>query len=418
MAENNLLTELRERAVKGLTETLGFFAEHARDPDGGFFGAVGRDLVPDKSSPRSVVLTARLVWSFANAYRVIGNPEYLDFALHAFRYLKERLIDTEYGGAYWHVGPDGEPSDDRKYIYGQAFVIYGGSELARACILRGGDEKVIAEAKDLAVSVYKLCEEFARDKVYGGYYESFDRQWNRLPDSFNIPDPSAGSKALNTHLHIIEAYTNLMRVWDDKDLRARVGELIDIMSHKLLDREVFHYKPYMADNWQGTKKLVSFGHDIEASWLLVEAAHEFGDESILRDAIPTSVRIADSCYKSGIDPETGGMWYEYHAETGEYEKMMSWWTQAEAVVGFFNAYQITGEQKYFDYALGTWDYIDRCVIDREGGMFREWLSDASQPAGSDTNRYPANPWKTPYHNGRMYMEIIERTDKMLAEKNR
>ena len=415
MATAEFLSNLRERAVKGLTETLDFFIEYAKDPDGGFYGAVGRDLIPVKPAIRSVVLNARLVWAFASAYRVLGEHKYLDAALHAFRYLKECFIDPEYGGAYWRVNADGTPIDERKVIYGQAFIIYSGAELYRACALCGDPEimKLGCEARQMAIDVFGLCEEYALDKPNGGYFETFDRKWNRMTDSFNIPDPSIASKALNTHLHVIEAYTNLMRVWDDLGLRMKVGSLIDIMSYKLLDRETFHYKPYMTDDWQTAKKQVSFGHDIEAAWLLVEAAREFGDKTVIEDSKPTAVRIAASCREEGVDPGTGGMWSEYEAVTDEYDKKMIWWVQAEAVVGFFNAYELTGEQEYLDYTLGVWDYIDRSVIDREGGVFREWLTDASQPADNSVNRYTVNEWKTPYHNGRMYMELIERIDKML-----
>lgn len=393
---------LRGRAQAGLRETLDFFADHAMDPEGGFYGKVDRDLRPVKEAERSLVFNARMLWTYAAAYRLLREERYLAVAMHALDYIERCFLDGDYGGGYWSLRPDGSPADERKYVYGQSFLIYGGAELFRAC----GQ----ARGLRLAKAVYALLEEHCQDESYGGYFETYDRKWNRLYESFNIPNPQAGSKALNTHLHLIESYTNLMRVWDDAALRAKVGQLIEIMSTKLLDLEYFHYKPYMTDNWGTTKSLFSFGHDIEGAWLLVEAAQAYGDRARLESCKPIAIRIADACAK-GLDPQTGGMYAEN--EEGRIVKDMNWWVQAEAVVGFFNAYELTGEDKYLELMNRVWDYIDQRVVDREGGVFREWLSDAALPKEHIKNRYPANGWKTPYHNGRMYMELLERTEKWL-----
>jgi mannobiose 2-epimerase len=411
-----LLARLRQKAIDGLEETLAFFGTAGRDPSGGYWGEVDRELAPVPGAARSLVLIARLVWTFSAAYRVLGRREHLAWALHAYDYLKQHFIDPEYGGGYWSVGEDGAPLDTRKLVYGQAFIIYGGSELYRA--LQNEKDPALRdtaeEALRMATGVYKLCEQHALDRVNGGYFESYDRQWNRLMESFNIPDPKLGSKALNTHLHVIESYTNLMRVWDDEGLRARVGELIDIMSNKLLDREIFHYKPYMTDDWSTTKSLVSFGHDIEGSWLLIEAAQAFGDAAIVEANKPVAVRIAKACYEGGVDRENGGMLYEHHVEDDTYEEDVSWWVQAEAVVGLFNAYELTREEIYLTWMLEMWDYIDNNVIDRVGGVFRDWITSANLPPDHPRNAHPITAWKTPYHNGRMYLELIERIDHLIG----
>lgn len=407
MSTHKQLLGIRARAYAGLNETLGFFDVHGCDPAGGFYGKVDRQLASVPGAERSIVLHARLMWTYASAYRMFGNPRHLELAQHALSYIQKHFIDPHNGGGYWTVHADGTPADTRKYVYGQAFIIYGGAEMMRAA----NCTKALQMAKD----VYALLETHARDPKFGGYFETYDRAWNRTFESFNIPSIEAGSKALNTHLHLIESYTNLMRVWDDAALRSRVHELISIMSNNLLDTQHFHYKPYMTDDWGTTKSLFSFGHDIEGAWLLVEAAHAYGDEQIIKDSIPISVRIADSC-RDGLDPITGGMYAEN--EEGALIKDMNWWVQAEAVVGFFNAYQLTGDAKYIECMNRVWDYIDEVVIDREGGVFREWLSDASLPATHSKNAYPISGWKTPYHNARMYMELIERIDGMLKAEGR
>jgi len=395
--------QLKLRAEKGLDELLNFYIKYDKDPNGGFFGRVGRDLIPDKDADRSLVHQARIMWTFASAYRVLGDRKYLDASLWAMKYIQEHFWDKVYGGGYWGVHADGTPADTNKYTYGNSFIIYGAAELARAA----GNE----EAKKMAIDTYQLMEKYALDKMNDGYFEAYDRQWNRLERNFENLDPAMGTKVLNTHLHLIESYTNLLRVWNDKELRGKVRELIEIMSNKMLDREIFHYNPYMTDDWKSTVSLVSYGHDIEGAWLLIEAAQTLGDMNILEASKPVAVRIADSC-ANGLDPTLGGMYSEV-LPSGEIDKKMIWWVQAEAVVGFLNAWQITNDDKHWDNMLRVWDYIDRFVIDREGGIYRDWISNSSLSANDPKNHFTVNGWKTPYHNGRMYMEIIERMEALL-----
>ncbi len=392
-------TSLAKRASSGLQEVLDFFATQATDSNGGFFGKVDRDLHPIADAERSLVFTARMLWTYAAAHRILKQDRWLQVAMHALDAIETQFLDPVWGGGYWGLRADGSPAQDRKYVYGQSFLIYGGAELMRA----SGETRGLRLAKD----VYALLEAHCADKIHGGYFETYRRDWARIPESFNIPDPALGSKALNTHLHLIESYTNLMRVWKDEDLHAKVGELIRIMSSKLLDTESYHYKPYMTDDWGITRSLFSYGHDIEGAWLLVEAAQAWGDADTIRQCIPIATRIADACAQA-LDPNSSGMYAE-NVE-GEIVRDMVWWVQAEAVVGFLNAYELTGEEKYLDWMYRVWDYIDKRVVDREGGVYRDWLSDASLPPDHPKNRYPINGWKTPYHNGRMYMEILERLE--------
>ncbi|MCL2059744.1 MAG: AGE family epimerase/isomerase [Oscillospiraceae bacterium] len=397
------LREMYDWAKKELIDIMEVYIRHAYDPDGGFYGAVSREFVANKDADRGLVLNARILWTFAGAYRVLRDPRYLEMANHAKAYIQKYFIDPQYGGAYWTVHADGSPSNETKYPYGISFIIYGGAELARA----SGDRDAAAMARKM----YDDLEEHALDKVNGGYYETFTRDWKRRSDSFNIKDPSLGSKALNTHLHLIESYTNLMRVDDDPKVHSKVGSLIDIMTNKLLDIEHYHYKPYMTDDWGATDTLFSYGHDIEGAWLLTEALEAYGDEALIEKHKETSVRITAAC-EAGLDPVTGGLFYEGN-ESGPFERMMSWWPQAEATVGFFNAYQLTGDDRFLKLAQDMLEHIKKYYSDREGGVFREWLSRGDIGAHDKPNDLRLHIWKTPYHNGRMCMELIERIGKML-----
>jgi len=398
------LRELYNWSVSELKDLMDFYIEHAQDPEGGFYGAVTREFEPVKDADRALVLNGRLLWTFAAAYRVLRDPRYLEMANRAKEYIQKYFIDPVYGGAYWHVRADGSPADETKYPYGISFVIYGGAELARA----SGDR----EAAELARRMYDDLEKYALDKANGGYYEAFTRDWKRRDTSFNIKDTSRSSKALNTHLHLIESYTNLMRADPDPAVREKVGSLIDIMTAKLLDTDNYHYKPYMTDEWGATDTLFSYGHDIEGAWLLTEALEAYGVEELIERYKETSVRITAAC-EAGLDPETNGMYYEGD-QNGPFNLEMSHWVQAEAAVGFFNAYQLTGDGRFMRLALNTVEYIKKYVSDREGGKFREWLFRADVSTHEHPNILRVNPWKEPYHNGRMCIEFIERIGKMLA----
>lgn len=222
METKETLQSLDEWSRQELKDILDFYINYDYDPKGGFYGAVLRTLEPVREADRSIVLNARLMWTFASAYRLLKDPRYLEMANHAKDYIKEHFVDKEYGGAYWVVDAHGNPVDESKYPYGIAFIIYGGAELARA----SGSKDGLKLARDM----YEALEKHALDSKHGGYFETFTRDWKRRDDSFNIPDPSLGSKALNTHLHMIESYTTLMLVDDDPKLRKTVGELIDIMT--------------------------------------------------------------------------------------------------------------------------------------------------------------------------------------------
>ena len=403
MKNEAALKQIYEWSLNEVKDILDVYIDHVYDPSGGFYGAMTRELEAVKDADRSLVLNARILWTFASAFRILKDPRYLKMAEHAKAYIQKYFIDPEYGGAYWSVHADGTPADETKYPYGISFVIYGGAELARA----NGDKGALAMARQM----FGALEGHALDKTNDGYFESFSRDWKTRLGSFNIKDQSLGSKALNTHLHLIESYTNLMRADDEPVIRNRVGSLIDIMATKLLDTDNYHYKPFMTDDWRAVETLYSYGHDIEGSWLLTEALEAYGNEELIERHKETSVKIAAAC-EAGINPKTGGMYYEGD-DTKIIEPHMAFWPQVEAAVGYFNAYQLTGEDRFLKL---TQDFIQYCtdnLSDREGGVFREYLNYADYGAGDRQNQLRVHSWKGPYHNARMCFELIERIGKMI-----
>jgi len=378
---------LKQEIVQDLTENiLPFWATHTPDPAGGFYGVVKFDGTPTPGADKGGILNSRLIWTFSSAFRVLGDEKYKVLADSAQRYFLDNFIDKEYGGTFTSVKADGTPSVTNKMVYQNAFAVYGLSEHYRAT----GNK----ESLDAAILVYNKLVEHAYDPVNGGYIESFTREWVMIEDNF--------PKTMNNNLHVLEALTNLYRVWPDKGLKAQLTRQIDIMSNKILNRETWHENLYLTMDFVNRRNIDSYGHDIEFSWLLVEAAEVLGDEKILEDTRYIAVNLARVQLEQGFN-ELGGMFYE--KADGKMIENFEWWPQAESVVGYINAWQISGERKYLETAIRSWDFIKKYMIDREyGGWHRNVRADGSPVK----NRAKADQWTCPYHNGRMGFEVITR----------
>ncbi len=385
---------LAGQAKKELTENiLPYWMERICNPTGGFYGRIdGKDNL-DTAAEVGNIMTARILWTFASAYRLMGNREYLDMALKAKELLLDRFYDSLLGGTYWSLNPDFSPLDTKKQIYATAFTIYGLAELHRA----NGDE----EALEYAIRLFNDIEDHSFDNEKDGYFEAFTREWAQIED-MRLSDKDANeSKTMNTHLHVLEAYTCLYRVWKDPLLERRLRGLIEIFERHILGPDG-HLKLFFNDDWQCSYDIFSYGHDIEASWLIHEAALVLGDSEVLERIEKLVPKIAAAAAE-GFSAE-GGMIYEKVAD--EVDRDRHWWVQAETVVGFFNLWDHFGSQEGLENALMCWDFIKAHIIDRQNG---EWFW--SLRADGSVNRADdkAGFWKCPYHNGRMCMEIIERT---------
>lgn len=389
---------LASQVRKELTENiLPYWMKKMCNPSGGFHGRISGGENLDTEAPVGGIMTARILWTYASAYRVLGasapdSEAYLNMALRAKRLLIDRFYDTEFGGTYWSLNPDFSPLDTKKQIYAIAFTIYGLAELYRAC----GDE----EALEYAVKLFHDIENHSFDSAGGGYWEAFTREWAPIED-MRLSDKDANeSKTMNTHLHVLEAYTCLFRVWKDPLLELRLRGLIEIFEFKILGSDG-HLRLFFDDHWNCGYDIVSYGHDIEASWLMHEAAIVLGDAAVLARVealVPMIVRAASEGFT-----HDGGMIYEKEGTKVDADR--HWWVQAESVVGYFNLWDHFGEQSGLEYALMCWDFIKNHLIDREEGEWF-WSLRADGSVNSDDDK--AGFWKCPYHNGRMCMEIIER----------
>lgn len=384
-----------EKELRG--NILPFWLKHARDRErGGFVGLVDQNMKVIKDAPRGSLLTSRILWTFSAAYRTYQDPEYLEMARWAFRDLMDNFRDREQGGLVWDITADGRPKESMKMVYGQVFGIYGLTEYFRAT----GEKSALDEA----IALYRLIELHAHDDKHGGYFDAFDRQWRRQSRNFLGPAP----KTQNSHIHILEAFTNLLRVWPDAGLRARQRELIELILTRIIDPRTHHLVLFLKEDWTPVGEKISYGHDIELSWLLVEAAEQLGDTDLVTRAKAAAREIAQATLTKGLDRD-GSIFNEGESH-GPTDLNKDWWPQAEATVGFLNAYQLSHDPKYWAATQQLWRFIGEKVVDRQQGDWWESLERDGTPR--KRWRSKLSIWKCPYHNSRACLEIIERVRKL------
>ncbi len=408
---------------------LRFWLDKMQDKEnGGFYGQMTGEGELVKTADKGGILNARILWSFSAAYRVLRKPEYLEAATRAKEYIIEHFIDEEFGGTYWSLDYKGNPKDTKKQFYAIGFMIYGLSEYARAT----GDH----EALEYAIQLYECIEEHSLDKQYNGYIEACTREWGEIADMRLSELDANFPKSQNTHLHIIEPYTNLFRALKELDaienatndyglkpyvgqfttvnisvdpdivirLEASLRNLINIFTDKIMNPQTHHLDLFFDMDWKREAgALESYGHDIECSWLLHEAALVLGDDIVLKKVEPIVQMVAKASEK-GLN-EDGSMVHEANLDTGYVDTDRHWWVQAENVVGWINIYQYFGDEDAIQKALNGWQYIKYNLIDREGG---EWWWSRDPQRNINRKDDKAGFWKCPYHNSRMCLEILER----------
>ncbi len=392
---------------KELTENiLPFWMRHTVDREnGGFYGTVSCDLKVDKEAPRAAVINARILWTFSAAYRLLGNPEYREMADHAYAYILDKFWDKQYGGVYWLLDHLGNPISDRKQIYAQAFAIYGLAEYYRAT----GK----AESLERAQQLFRLIEEKSRDRAYGGYLEACGRDWGALDDLRLSAKDLNCPKSMNTHLHVMEAYTNLLRAWKDPELAARQKALLEATLDHIVDGATGHFRMFFDRQWNSLTDHISFGHDIEGSWLIYEAAEVLGDPELFARARRLATEMAFAVYEQGLDKD-GSLFYEANSKGVLIDPNKHWWAQAEAVVGFYNAWQLSRDVRFLEASRRAWEYIETHVVDKVHGEWHAKLTPQGVPFTEKEDPNDAclvGPWKCPYHNGRVCFEMMERLEK-------
>ena len=375
---------------------LRFWIDRMTDNEnGGYYGEIdGNDrLVP--TADKGAILNARILWSFSAAYRMIGKKEYLVAADRAKRYIIDHFYDKENGGVYWSLDYKGNPIDTKKQIYAIGFTIYGMSEYVRAT----GDK----EALDIAKHLFQDIEDHAFDKENNGYVEALTRDWQPIADMRLSDKDENQSKTMNTHLHIIEPYANLYRVWKNSHLKNQIRNLLDIFCNTILNKKTYHLDLFFDDQWNGKHNIQSFGHDIEASWLLHEAALVIEDKKLLVKVEPIIRKIADAS-DEGLRKD-GAMIYEKWLDTGKMDEERHWWVQCECVIGHVNLFEHFGDEEALGKAVRCWAFIQKHLIDWTNG---EWYWGMYADGTINKKDDKAGFWKCPYHNSRMCLEIMER----------
>jgi mannobiose 2-epimerase len=369
--------------------------------NGGWMGWLSNDLKPDRTQPKGLIVNARILWTFSAVCRVRPQPVYEEMAHRAFDFVMNKFWDTKHGGAFWRLDDTGKVLDDSKKIYGQAFYIYALAEFHRAF----GNKTALERAKEL----FALIEAHAHDMRFGGYIEVCKRDWSEAGTEARLSDKDMyEKKSMNNHLHVLEAFTNLHRVWPDERVKARLRELIEIFPARILDAHTKHLHHFFDEKWHVRSDTYTFGHDIEASWLLCEAAEELQDKKLLSQMRALATEMSEITFNEGLAAD-GALCYE-----GKAGKCINphceCWPQAEAMVGFTNAFEISGDAKFLAAAMGVWDYIQRHLVDR---VYGEWFWRIGADGKPDPTLPKVSEWKGPYHASRACLELMRRLEKIL-----
>ncbi|MEP6682271.1 MAG: AGE family epimerase/isomerase [Parafilimonas sp.] len=391
----NFLQNYKNETEAELAAILNYWMKYAVDNNSGFYGKINNENEADKQAPKGSVMHARILWAFSSAYNFCGDERYISTATRAFNFIKEYFADKNFGGVFWTVDANGNMLDSKKQIYALAFCIYGLSEYYAAT----KDEEALA----LSVSLYNSVEEYSCDAINKGYFEAFKRDWQEAFDMRLSAKDANEKKTMNTHLHIIEAYANLYKVYKNEKLCKKIIELLELFNAHFIDHKTFHLKLFFDEAWNEKPGVISYGHDIEAAWLLQQCAEIIQNELWIEIYKNHAVKIANAAAE-GLDKD-GGMWYEYEPLQNKLVKQKHWWVQAESMVGFFNAYQITNDEKYLQHSLNGWQFIKVHIKDNKNG---EWFWGVKEDYSIMANEDKAGLWKCPYHNSRACLEIIKR----------
>jgi cellobiose epimerase len=399
--EKGWLSQLRNFANEQLEDViLPFWRKYTIDNEyGGFYGRINDDLTVEPEAEKGLVLNARILWTFSAVFNKFRNPDDLVMANRAYDFLQNYFFDNENGGYYWSLTYDGNPLEVKKQIYAQAFVIYSLSEFYEIT----KKKKVLEQA----ISLFNLIENNSFDTKRNGYIEACTRKWEEIEDLRLSPKDMNEKKSQNTHLHILEAYSNLYRVWPNSVLQVQLENLIHVFTTFIINPDDSHLMLFFDDEWNPKSSLISYGHDIECSWLLHEAALVSENTGLINSTEKTSIKIAKAATEGYISE--GALLYEADREGKHSDSELEWWVQAEAMVGYMNTYMITGEQQYLDMTIKIMKFIENHIVDKEKG---EWFFRVDKTGNPIRTLEKAGFWKCPYHNARACLEILHRIDQL------
>lgn len=370
-----------------------FWKKLRDDENGGYYGWVGYDLKVDKKAVKGCILNSRILWFFSNAYTMLKDPSLLDEADHGFAFMKQYCMDRENGGIFWSIQYDGKPEDTTKHTYNQAFAIYALSSYYEA----SGKE----EALDMAKELFHIIEEKCTDEI--GYKEAFDKEFHEIENDKLSENGVIAEKTMNTLLHVFEAYTELYRVAKLPEVGERLHWIMETFAHKVYNPELHRQEVFFDKNMKSILDLHSYGHDIETAWLIDRGVEVLGDPKMEELLSPITRDLTAQIYKVAFN----GHSLANECEKGVVNTHRIWWVQAETVIGFLNGYQKDPSRKeYLEAAESEWQFIKDYVIDKRAGS--EWYWEVDENGKPYPDRPIVEPWKCPYHNGRMCMEVLKR----------
>lgn len=382
------VTEIKEHLVNDL---IPFWQGLKDEENGGFYGYLSYDLKLDKKAVKGCILNSRILWFFSNAYMLLGDSSLLESATHAYQFLKDYCVDNEFGGVFWSLAYDGTPEDTTKHTYNQAFSIYA--------LASYYDASKNPEALEIAWKLYDLVESKCKDEY--GYLEAFTRNFEPEENDKLSENGVIAEKTMNTLLHVFEAYTELYRVTKEEKAAKQIRFMMDIIKDKVFNKEIGRQEVFFDKTWNSLIDLYSYGHDIETAWLVDRGLEVLDDEAYTNMLSPITKIITENIYnRAYIDHSLVN-----ESENDVVDTTRVWWVQAEAVVGFLNGYQKQGDKKFLDASEDIWNYIKEYFIDKRNGS--EWFWSVKED--HTPNEKPiVEPWKCPYHNGRMCFEVLRR----------
>lgn len=385
---------MKEEMRKHLAEGIVPFWQGLEDKEnGGFYGYMGPDLTVDKKAEKGCILNSRILWFFSNAAMSLENKELLKDAEHAYRFMTEHCMDKEYGGVFWSVSYDGKPEDTTKHIYNQAFAVYALSSYFDA----SGDTSALQAAFEL----FNIIEEKGFDE--GGYKEALDRTFAPAENDKLSENGVMADRTMNTLLHVFEAYTELYRVSKDDRVKTKLLWILETFRNKIYNPALHRQEVFFDNDMNSIIDLHSYGHDIETAWLLDRGLQVIGDEGYAKEWNDIVADLVAQVYKVAYYNNS----FSNECERGVVDKKRVWWVQAEAVVGFLNEYgKHPSHTEYLEAAENIWGFIKDYVIDKRNGS--EWFMHVDDKGNPETDKPIVEPWKCPYHNGRMCMEVMRR----------
>jgi cellobiose epimerase len=395
----DVLLKYSSEMQRELDDILAYWMRFTIDSaNGGFVGKIDHYNKVYPEAPKGSVLNARILWTFSAAYNLTKKQEYLAMAQRAYQYLQQHFVDKEFGGVFWTVDHKGQPLDTKKQIYAMAFAVYGLTEFYSASQDEG--------ALKTAIAIYSDVVGHSYDKSHGGYIEALTRDWEEIGDLRLSAKDFNEKKSMNTHLHVLEAFANLYRVRPNEVLKQELTELLQLFLDYIISPMSNHLVLFFDEEWNTRSNIISYGHDIEAAWLLQEAAELLNSKQLLSDVKTRSVQLAIAA-EEGLDKD-GGVWYEY--EQGNLVKQKHSWPQAEAMIGFFNAWQNTGQEKFLSHSLQSWEFVKKYIHDKKCG---EWYWGVNEDYSPMKQEDKVGIWKCPYHNSRACIEIIKRINSLI-----